>query len=202
MPIAPAESRSGKLICIKWFQLRSVQLNIETYLLQRFYEDSHLVSRLVCHLPPQVSSSILQRTTQTIAAHISYQSNVFLPQPCRKNNGLPRTENSRGLPWLARQLNQKLSIDGKHMCTAIDLNHPLGNHVLVNHEWSQQDKESLSKNDQLSLDAALGRRWRKDTTPNAVVLRFIEGHAAPPNSSNQGHAHEIPGSYLTPLCQD
>ena len=82
----------------------------------------------------------------------------------------------RGLPWLANRLNQKLSITGKQMIIPLDLRHPLGNHVLINHDWSQEDKDSFSKEGYMSLQAMIGSRWASDTIPNAVVLRFIDGY--------------------------
>jgi hypothetical protein len=121
----------------------------------------------------------------------------FKIQTTKKGSSQLR-ESSKGLPWLARRLNQKLSVDGKQMIVPVDLRHPLGNHVLVNHDWSQEDKDSFQKDGQLSLSASLGSKWVKDTTPNAVVLRFIEGHALPADSSGNGKTHEISGSYLTP----
>lgn len=120
----------------------------------------------------------------------------------QENGSSQLRESSRGLPWLARRFNQKLALDGKQICIPADLRHPLGNHVLVNHEWSQEDRDSFQSNGQVSLSAMLGRHWVKDTIPNAVVLRFIEGHARPADSSGTGHTHEISGSYLMPLCQD
>jgi hypothetical protein len=66
----------------------------------------------------------------------------FKIQPTKKGSSQLR-ESSKGLPWLARRLNQKLSIDGKQMIIPVDLRHPLGNRVLVNHDWSQEDKDSF-----------------------------------------------------------
>lgn len=117
------------------------------------------------------------------------------------NSSFQSRESARGLPWLARRLNEKLSVAGKQMVVPADLNHRLGNHVLVNHEWSQKDKDTFQSNGQLSLSASLGSDWANDTAPNAVALRFIEGHARPTDSSTDGYTHEISGAYLMPLCE-
>lgn len=102
----------------------------------------------------------------------------------------------RGLPWLASRFNQKLSVAGKQMIVPLDLRHPLGNHNLINHDWSEEDNESFRKDGHMSLQAMMGSRWARDTTPNAVVLRFIDGYSA------DGFINEISGSYLNPLYEN
>jgi len=112
------------------------------------------------------------------------------------NSSSQPNTNGRGLPWLANRFNQKLSIAGKQMIVPLDLRHPLGNHDLINRDWSQEDKDSFRKEGCVSLTAMTGRRWVNDTTPNAVVLRFIDG------SSTDGLINEISGSYLSPLYEN
>jgi hypothetical protein len=112
------------------------------------------------------------------------------------NSSSQPNTNGRGLPWLANRLNKKLSLAGKQMVVPLDLRHPLGNHVLINHDWSQEDNDTFRKDGYMSLTAMTGSRWARDTTPNAVVLRFIDG------SSTDGFINEIFGSYLAPLYEN
>lgn len=51
---------------------------------------------------------------------------------------------------------RNFSIAGKQICIPFDLNHAFGNHVLVNQEWSQKDRETFRDNGQPFLDAILG----------------------------------------------
>jgi len=102
-------------------------------------------------------------------------------------------ECSLGLPWLAYRLNQKPWPAGKQMIFPVDPRHPFGNHVLINKEWTQADRESSQLNEHVSANTILGSRWTEDTIPNALVLRFIE------SSSIDEFTREISGSYLNPI---
>lgn len=75
-----------------------------------------------------------------------------------QDNGLARhLESAHCLPWLATQLNERLSIAGKQTCVPFDLNHAFGSHVIINHEWSQKDRETFHDNGQPSLRRHLRR---------------------------------------------
>ena len=48
------------------------------------------------------------------------------------------------LPWICDELNTQFCERGRLLCLPLDVGHPLGNHMVVSHEWSPQEKKAYN----------------------------------------------------------
>lgn len=81
----------------------------------------------------------------------------------------PGVEN--GLHWVCDELNQQFRAIGKMICFPLDLYNPVGNHIVVKHDWTEEDKANFDKPGR-SLPAHIFSHSVSNRT--SIVMRFCD----------------------------
>ncbi|KAG9568543.1 hypothetical protein KCU71_g2694, partial [Aureobasidium melanogenum] len=78
--------------------------------------------------------------------------------------------NSVGLHWMCNELNKQCCKHGRMICFPLDHGHALGDHVLVDYQWSEQDKAAFEDNGKLPRYVFSPKMQDTDT----IALRFAD----------------------------
>lgn len=108
------------------------------------------------------------------SVHITRGGNTYT-----KPSGL--SYNSLRLPWVCDELNQQCYKYGNMMCFPLDHGHPLGDHVLVEHRWTDTDRATFEHT--RALPRHLFSPGMQDS--NAIILRFADFSAPLPSWTPQ-----------------
>lgn len=104
--------------------------------------------------------------------HLIHQDQlIFQDDEESSELGRNRSSHARGLQWVCDRINEQCAEAGELICFPLDIGHPLGDHVIVEHNWTPDEKLAYTDRGR-HLPAHIFSN--EISSRKCVILRFMD----------------------------